>query len=174
MGLVWGRFGVTFGPLFAYEGDFGSISGRLWGYFGHIDVEFHVWCMCHAYMYGLGGAKKRKCWKTIGFCMFFWGVNRARDRQPNERPSNPEHFGVTLEPLWGHFGYIRMTLGHFRMTLGSLWNHFGCIRVDFQKTFIFPNRFEWFYKALGLVLGRIGVTLGPLFAYEDDFGDQFS
>ena len=80
------------------------------------------------------------------------------------------HFGVTLEPLWGHFGYIRMTLGHFRITLGSLWNDFGCIRVDFQKTLICPIDLNDFIKALGLVWGRIGVTLGSFCRLWVTFG----
>ena len=60
MGLVLGRFGVTLRAFFAYEGDFYGISVSLWSYFEDLDVEFHVWCMCHAYMYGLGGAEKGK------------------------------------------------------------------------------------------------------------------
>ena len=56
-GVALGSFRDNFG---AYEGDFGGTSGPLWGHFEHIDIEFHVWCMCHAYMYGLGGAENGK------------------------------------------------------------------------------------------------------------------
>ena len=69
------------------------------------------------------------------------------------------HSRVTLEPLWGHFGHIRVTLGHFMITLGSLWNHFGYMRVDFQKTFIFPIDFNDFIKhwgSFGFALGLLG------------------
>ena len=31
----------------AHESSFWGISGSFWGYFEHIDVEFHVRCMCH-------------------------------------------------------------------------------------------------------------------------------
>ena len=38
-------------------------------------------------------------------------------------------FGVTLGCLWGHFAHFGITLGplwdHFGVTLGSLWGHFG-------------------------------------------------
>ena len=35
------------------------------------------------------------------------------------------------EQFWGHFGYIRVTLGYFRIALGSFWSHFGSIKVVF-------------------------------------------
>ena len=48
-------------------------------------------------------------------------------------------FGVTLVQLWGHFGYMMVTLGHFGITMGSLWSHFGYMKVHFQKTHISPT-----------------------------------
>ena len=62
-----------------------------------------------------------------------------------------------------------MTLGHFRMTLGSLWSHFGCIRVDFKKH-LFSQSILMILQSNGVSLGSLWVTLGPLFAYEGDFG----
>ena len=75
------------------------------------------------------------------------------------------HFGVTLVPLWGHFGYMVMTLGHFGITVGSLWSHFGYMKCRFQKTHIFPTDFYDFIKDWG----ELGVTLGSPLAYEGDF-----
>ena len=147
MGLLGGDFGVTLGQLLAYEGNFGGISGSLWGYFEHIDVEFHVWCMCHAYMYGLGGAENGKSQKTrLVFKAFLKGSRYPRGDSENEQLTEPSHFRVTLGPLWCHFGYIRVTLGHFMITLGSLWSYFGCNKVGFQKTLIFPIDFNDFIQ----------------------------
>ena len=39
------------------------------------------------YMRGLDGAEKRKCWKTIGFCMFFWRSKKPKGDSPNEQLS---------------------------------------------------------------------------------------
>ena len=41
------------------------------------------------------------------------------------------------------------------------------MRVEFQKTCIFPIDFNDFIKCGG----RFGVILGPLWAYEGDFGN---
>ena len=86
--------------------------------------------------------------------------------------SEPDHFGVTLESLWGQFGYLWVTWGHLMVTSQSLWSHFGCIKVRFQKTLIFPTDLDGFIKLVGEVwvgLGllwdhfwRMKMTLGPL------------
>ena len=76
------------------------------------------------------------------------------------------HFGVTLDPLWGLFRYIRVLLCHFTSTVESQWSHFGCIKVDFQQKKDFPIDLYDFIK-LG---GRFRVTLGQFLAYEGGFG----
>ena len=69
---------------------------------------------------GLVGPKSRNVEKVLVFIAFLKGSRRARGRQENEQRSEPSHFWATLGPLWGHSGYIRVTLGHFMITLGSL------------------------------------------------------
>ena len=81
------------------------------------------------------------------------------------------HFGATLVPLWGHFGYMMLTLGHFGTTVGSSWSHFRYMKVHFQKTILFPTYFNDFIKGvseLGIdwglfwdVFWHMMVTLGP-------------
>ena len=142
----------------------------------------HVLCIHVRASWG----RKREKLKNDGFLKHFWRVREAksiyrkrtaRRPRPAEEPLGPlwRHFGVTLDALWGHFGYIRMALCHFTITLESLWKHFRCLRVDFQKTFIFPIDFNHFIKPRfevwidsGLLWGyfwHMKRTLGPLWAY---------
>ena len=116
---------------------FGGTSASLWGHFEHIDVEFHVQCMWHAYMYGLGGAEKGEKLKN---CRFSKGQSGHGDSREELQLSEPRHFGVILRHFGVTFAYIRVTLGYFRITWGVEF-YFGCISVDFQKTPISPNRF---------------------------------
>ena len=132
-------------------------------------------CVMHTCT-GVVGPKTGKVKKVLVFKSIFEGSRKPGGAQEGLRSSEPDHSRVTLEPLWGHFGHIRVTLGHFMITLGSLWNHFGCMRVDFQKTFIFPIDFNDFIKhwasfgvALGSLWGHFGATLGPLLVYESNF-----
>ena len=89
-------------------------------------------CVMHTCM-GLVGPKRGKVKKRLVFKAFLKGSKGARRRQENEQRSEPSNFLVTLEPLSGHCGYLRVTLGHLMITLGSLWSYFGCSKVDFQK-----------------------------------------
>ena len=120
---------------------------------GHFEVTLNISTsnfMCDACVMqtctGSEGPKTGKVKKNIGFESIFEGSKGARVRQPNEQPSEPSHFWATLGPLWGHSGYIRVTLGHFMITLGSLWSYFGCNKVGSQKTFIFPIDFNDFIQ----------------------------
>ena len=133
--------------------------GPVWDHFWHIKVIWDAFpghCevtlsistsnfICDACVMqtctGLEGPKTGKVKKRLVFKPFLKGSKGARGRQPNEQVSEPSHFWATLEPLWGHSGYIQVTLGHFMITLGSLWSYFGCNKVGFQKNIHFPNRF---------------------------------
>ena len=46
--------------LLAYEGDFGLTLGSLWGHFGHIDVDLHVYCISYRLVFGPSGPINRK------------------------------------------------------------------------------------------------------------------
>ena len=106
-------------------------------------------------MYGLGWAEQEKLKTVLVFKAFLKVSKGPGGIQECKEGAEKYHSRVTLEPLWGHFGHIPMTLRHFLITLGSLWSHFGCMRVDFQKTFIFPIHFNDFIKHWG----SFGVTL---------------
>ena len=84
-------------------------------------------------MYGLGGAEKGKVKKTLAFKTFLKGQSVREDARESLQRSEPSNFLVTLEPLSGHFGHLRVPLGHLMITLGSLWSYFGCNRDDFEK-----------------------------------------
>ena len=95
---------------------------------------------------GLVGPKRGKVKKPLVFKAFLKGQSGHGDARESLQLSEPSHFWATLGPLWGHSGYIRVTLGHFMITLGSLWSYFGCNKVGFQKTFIFPIDFNDFIQ----------------------------
>ena len=120
---------------------------------GHFEVTLSISTsnfMCDACVMhtctGLVGPKTGKVKKLLVFKAFLKGSSYPRGDSENEQPSEPSDFWATLEPLWGHSGYIRVTLGHFMITLGSLWSYFGCNKVGFQKTFIFPINFNDFIQ----------------------------
>ena len=94
---------------------------------GHFEVTLGVSTsnfMCDACVMhtctGLVGPKTGKVKKRLVFKSFLNGSKGARRRQPNEQLSEPSNFLVTLEPLSGHFGHLRVPLGHLMITLGSL------------------------------------------------------
>ena len=134
-----------------------------------ISCVVHVSCI---YVRAWWDQKGEKLKKGLVFKTFLKGHNGHGDSTEELQLSEPSRFGITLEPLWGHFGYIRVTLGHFRITLGSLWSHFGWIKVDFQKAHISPidfNDFTKFWSYFGVALGSLWdhfwhmkVTLGAL------------
>ena len=100
-------------------------------------------------MYGLGGAERGKVKKLLVFKAFLNGSKGARRRQPNEQRSEPSNFLVTLEPLSGHFGHLRVPLGHLMITLGLLWIYFGCKKFDFQPHSFSPIDLNDFIKLWG-------------------------
>ena len=55
--------------------------------------------MCHAYMYGLGGAEKRKSQKTDGFKAFLKGSKEPGVSQECKESAEKYHSGSTLGPL---------------------------------------------------------------------------
>ena len=82
---------------------------------------------------GLVGPKRGKVKKPLVFKAFLKGQSGHGDARESLQPSEPSNFLVTLEPLSGHFGHLRVPLGHLMITLGSSWSYFGCNRVDFEK-----------------------------------------
>ena len=65
--------------------------------------------------------------------LLFEGSRGHETAKESLQRSEPSNFLVTLEPLSGHFGHLRVPLGHLMITLGSLWSYFGCTKVDLQK-----------------------------------------
>ena len=53
-------------------------------------------------MLGADGAQMRKCWKSNCFTTISWRDKRARVSQPNDKPSEPDHFGTALrcKKMW--------------------------------------------------------------------------
>ena len=102
-------------------------------------------CVMHTCM-GLVGPKTGKSKNVLVFKAFLKRQSGHEYARESLQLSEPSHFWATLGPLWGHSGYIRVTLGHFMITLGSLWSYFGCNKVGFQKTFIFPIDFNDFIQ----------------------------
>ena len=80
---------------------------------------------------------------------FFTFQGSHGDARESLRRSEPNNFLVTLEPLSGHFGHLRVPLGHLMITLGSLWSYFGCNRVDFEKHSFSQIDFNDFIKLWG-------------------------
>ena len=109
------------------------------------------------------------------FATFFACPRSPEHVRKTNDPARGGRFGVTLVPLWGHFGYMVVTLCHFGITMGSLWSHFGYMKVHFQKTLISPTDFNDFIKLwcelevdLGLLLDlfwHMRVTLGPFWGH---------
>ena len=60
--------------------------------------------MCHAYMYGLGGAEKGKVKKLLVFKAFLKVSKGPGGAQECKEAAEKYHSRVTLEPFWGHFG----------------------------------------------------------------------
>ena len=73
--------------------------------------------MCHAYMYGLGGAENGKSLKSIGFKGIFEGVKGARVIPRVQRRSREI-------PLEGHFGSTLGSLCTYSDDFGSLYDYF--------------------------------------------------
>ena len=124
--------------------NFWHIKGTFGAFRGHFEVTLSMSTsnfMCDACVMhtctGLVGPKTGKVKKVLVFKAFLKVSKGPGGAQECKEGAEKYHSRVTLEPLWGHFGHIPMTLRHFLITLGSLWSHFGCMRVDFQKTFIF-------------------------------------
>ena len=113
----------------------------IWGAFpGHCEVTLSISTsnfMCDACVMhtctGLVEPKTGKVKKLLVFKAFLKGQSGHGDARESLRRSEPNNFLVTLEPLSGHFGHLRVPLGHLMITLGSLWSYFGCNRVDFEK-----------------------------------------
>ena len=64
-------------------------------------------------------------------------------------------FVPTLMALWGQIG--------FGISMGSLWCHSGFMKVRFQKTFVFPIRFNDFIQRcdeLGSIWDCFGIGFG--------------
>ena len=55
---------------------------------------------CDGYMWGLGGARKRKCSKSIGFLAIFW---RVKDGPSNPRKQSTRRVGDQKRSLLGSF-----------------------------------------------------------------------
>ena len=106
------KIGVTFGDWGRHRDNY----GLLWDHFSHTRATLGSLC---GRSWHLMVASRALCGHfgiTYGIWGYFW-----------------EHFGVTLGPIWGHFGYQWVTSGHVRMTLESFWNHFGYMKARFQK-----------------------------------------
>ena len=129
---------VTLGALLAHEGDFGSTLRSLWDYFWA--YRCRMACIMHVVSPCVRSKRVHKQ-KILIFAKDFACPRGARRRQPNEQPSGPVGPDRLGGSLWGHFGYLWVTLGHLMVTLQSLWSHFGYMKVPFQKTLIFPYRF---------------------------------
>ena len=82
---------------------------------------------------GLVGPKRGKVKKPLVFKAFLKGQSGHGDARESLRRSEPNNFLVTLEPLSGHFGHLRVPLGHLMIAFRLLWVYFGCTRDDFEK-----------------------------------------
>ena len=88
------------------------------------------------------GSISRKYTFLQRFLLVEEATGNLRPLRKTNDPARGGRFGVTLVPLWGHFGYMVVTLCHFGITVGSLWSHFGYMKVHFQKTHISPTDFN--------------------------------
>ena len=89
---------------------------------------------CHMHICtGLVGPKRGTVKEPLVFKEFSKGQSGHEYARESLQMSEPSNFLVTLEPLSGHFGHLRVPLGHLMITLGSLWSYFGCNRVDFEE-----------------------------------------
>ena len=70
-------------------------------YLRQFDVEKHEMASVMGIYAGLVGPKSENVEKVLVFKAFLKGSRGARRRQPNEQPSGPEHFLVTLGSLFG-------------------------------------------------------------------------
>ena len=132
--------------------------------------------VCSCGFYGVMVPPKRVHKQEIHiFPTYFAFQGSYEDSRKTNYPAKGDRFGVTLVPLWGHFGYMVVALGHFGITVGSLWNHCGYMKVHFQKTLISPTDFNDFIKLwcelevdLGLLwdlLWHMRVTLDPFWGH---------
>ena len=76
--------------------------------------------MCHAYMYGLGGAENGKRLKNYGFFNDFEGVKVSTSRFGKRAVER-------VEPLLSHFGATLVSLWVYSGDFGSLYDYFGII-----------------------------------------------
>ena len=104
--------------------------GSLWVYRCKISCVMRVSCI---YVRAWWGRKGEKLKNHMVFKTFMKGQSGHEDARESLQLSEPSNFLVTLEPLSGHFGHLRVPLGHLMITFGSLWGYFGCNRVDFEK-----------------------------------------
>ena len=124
MGALGGHFEITLGTL----GWLGVTCGPLWDHFGHM-MRIHA---------GLIGLKIEKVLPTAARSKFLKGQSGDGYSTEELQLSEPDHFGVTLGCLRGHFRYVRVTSGDFGITLKSLWSQFRYMKGRFPKTPIFP------------------------------------
>ena len=174
-GLLW----VTFGSLFAYEGDFaatlGSLRHRFWhvkATLGHFGITFRIWW----WLRGNFGVILRSPFDIWGrLWVHFWSLWGYFGSTCGTWEWLWSHFWVTLGSVWGQCCCLWVTLRHLMVTLQSLWSHFGYTKVRFQKTFIFHTDFNDFINLLGEIWVDLGllwdhfwhmeVTLGPLWGH---------
>ena len=89
-----GSFGGHFGIVLAY--------GGIWEpYLSQFDVEKSEMASVMGICAGLVGPKSENVKNVMAFSAFLKGSRGARLSQPSERPSEPEHFLVTLGSLFG-------------------------------------------------------------------------
>ena len=134
-GTGWGRFDVTLGSLCALGGRFGITLGWFLDYLGITLLMFSIW---------------RSVFKNTCFALFFHDFNGS---------------GVNSEPLWGHVGWLWVTLGSFlayEAEFGSLWNHLGPLWIHFGKFLAAISTYEGDFKSLWV---DFGVTLGLLWGH---------
>ena len=98
---------------------------------------------------GLVRPKIENVLPTAARSKFLKGQSGREDSTEELESSEPDHFGVTLGSLRGHFRYMRVTLGDFGITLTSLWSQFRYMKGRFPKTQNFPTDFNDFIKLSG-------------------------
>ena len=129
-GSLWCQFGITLERV-------GVVLTSLWGHFAHFGGRFGItlgWFLDYLGITLLMFSIWRSVFKNTCSALFFHDLNGS---------------GVNSEPLWGHVGWLWVTLGSFlayEAEFGSLWNHLGPLWIHFGKFLAAISTYEGGFK----------------------------